>query len=320
MQTNILLDKADTYPLRGICMLMIIFHHAHNRYNSIEFISGGNILLNNPLYSIWHWGYLATGVFFFLSGFGLLFSIQRNSPLDFKWLRIQMKKLILPFLFLWVVYLICFAVWKPYCLNLSLLCEFLTLRSPGRDTWFFQVIIGAYFVIYTIFRYIRNDKFRLPVLWGCCFIYIIIMRKYSAGPWWYNSILNFPMGVICAKYYKIIDSIPDIFILLLSGITYLIVYRYIRIDIIESISFTIFIVWIVKYIDIRSRYFNFIGVNSLLFYFLEKPTRDFLCIQFIDNYWLFTVTAIIVTSIIVLVYNKSKNYISFAKKTCFNNK
>lgn len=224
-----------------------------------------------------------------------------------------MKKLILPFHFLWVVYLICFAVWRPNCLKSSLLCDFFSLRSPYRDTWFFRVIIGAYFVIYIIFRYIRHDKFRLPVLLGCCFIYVIIMIKYSAGPWWYNSILNFPMGVICAKYYKNVDRIPDVIILFFSGITYLVVYRYIRIDIIESLSFTLFIVWTVKYVDIRSRFFKFIGVNSLLFYFLEKPTRDFLLIQFIDNFGLFTITTIMVTSIIVLTYNNSKNCISFAK-------
>lgn len=294
-------------------MLMIIFHHAYIRYNSVEFTSGGEILLNNPLYSIWHWGYLATGVFFFLSGFGLYFSILRNSPLDFKWLRIQMKKLILPFLFLWVVYLICFAIWKPNNLNISLLHYFFTLRSPGRETWFYQVIIGTYFVTFLIFRYIRNDKFRLSILLGCCFIYSIIMRKYSTGPWWYNSIFNFPLGVICANYYKIIDKISDIFVLFLSGITYLLVYRFIMIDIIESLSFTIFIIWIVKYIDIRSRYLKFVGVNSLLFYFLEIPAKYFLCIKFIDNYWLFSIAAIVITSMIVLIYIYSRNYISIAK-------
>lgn len=224
-----------------------------------------------------------------------------------------MKKLILPFLFLWVVYLICFAIWKPSSLNLSLLHYFFTLRSPGRETWFYQVIIGTYFVTYFISRYINNDKFRLPILLGCCFLYVIIMRKYSTGPWWYNSILNFPMGVICAKYFKIIDRIPDIFILLLSGITYLLAYRYIKIDIIESLSFTIFIIWIVKYIDIRSRYLKFVGVNSLLFYFLEIPAKYFLCIKFIDNYWLFTIAAIIVTSIIVLLYNQVKNIIDYQR-------
>ncbi len=316
MRKNKLLDKSDTYPLRGICMLMIIFHHAFLRYKSVEFTSGGEILLNNPLYSVWHWGFLAIGVFFFLSGFGLYYSIQRNSPLRSRWLLTQMKKLILPFLFLWVVYLICFAIWKPSNINSSLWQYFFTLRSPGRETWFYQVIIGTYFVTFFIFRYIRNDKFRLPILLGCCFIYIIIMRKYSTGPWWYNSILNFPMGIICAKYYKNVDRIPDIIILLFSSFIYFIVYRYIRINIIESLSFTLFIVWIVKYIDIRSRFLKFIGVNSLLFYFLEIPAKYFLCINFIDNYWLFTIAAIIVTSVIVLIYNHMKTITRL--KYCFS--
>lgn len=94
-------------------MMMIVFHHSYIRYDSMDFTSEGQNLLINPLYSIWHWGYLATGVFFFLSGFGLYHSIQRNSPLQFSWFFKQLKKLIVPFLFLWLVYLICFVLWKP---------------------------------------------------------------------------------------------------------------------------------------------------------------------------------------------------------------
>ena len=68
--------------------------------------------------------------------------------------------------------------------------------------------------------------------------------------------------------------------------------------------------------DIRSRFLKFVGVNSLLFYFLEIPAKYFLCINFIDNYWLFTIAAIIVTSVIVLIYNHMKTITRL--KYCFS--
>ena len=135
------------------------------------------------------------------------------------------------------------------------------------------------------------------------------MAKYSTGPWWYNSIFCFPIGMTCAKYYSYIDKIPDYVVITLSLTAYILFYRYIGFDIMECISFSIFIIWIIKYIDIRSRYLHFVGVQSLSFYFLETPIKGFFCISLIDNYWLFTISSIVVTSVIALLYNYLQNRI-----------
>lgn len=268
----------------------------------MDFTSEGKNLLINQLYSIWHWGFLATGVFFFLSGFGLYYSIQRNSPLEYSWFFRQIKKMVLPFLFLWIVYLICYVIWEPVNIKWTLLSDFFTLSSPGRETWFFKVIVGTYFITFFIFKYV-SEKLRLPVLVGCTIIYAFVMAKYSTGPWWYNSVFNFPLGMLVAKYYNKVDRIHDYIVIPLSIIAYFLFYRYLRIDILESMAFAFLIIWLCKYIDIRSRYLYFVGVYSLSFYFLEMPSKQFICISFINNYWLFTISAIVMTSLIVLLYS-----------------
>lgn len=164
INSNKLLDKLDTYPLRGICMLMIFFHHSYIRYGSVEFTSGGGQLLINSLYNVKHWGYLATGVFFFLSGFGLYFSMHKNSPLQYNWLLKQMKKLFIPFLFLWIVYIICFLIWKPESLKFSLLYEFFSLCSPGRETWFYRVIVGTYIITFFYFSLCLQRMFTIALI------------------------------------------------------------------------------------------------------------------------------------------------------------
>lgn len=62
------LERSRTYNLRGICMLMIMFHHINNKLGHVfSFMNG--------------WGYIATGIFLFLSGFGLFVSLKkRNTP------------------------------------------------------------------------------------------------------------------------------------------------------------------------------------------------------------------------------------------------
>lgn len=281
-------------------MLMIFFHNAFNRYTNIEFASFGDTLLINPLYSVWNWGFLATGVFFFLSGFGLYYSLSRNSPLSFDYLYKHLKKLFKPFIFLWVFVLCCFFIYATEYLKISLFTEFFTLCSPGRDTWFFKAIIAAYIISFFSFKYIKSEKFRFLVIFSCVFAYIVVMSKLGYGRWWFNSILNFPVGMLVARWYDKIDAIPDLLVIIASFC----IYFFLHYDIVRSIGFSFVIVFAVKYINIRSSYLYFVGYQSLAFYFLENPVRRFICNPYVENYWLLVFSSIVVTSVFVLVYSK----------------
>lgn len=305
--SNNLLDKADTYPLRGICMLMIFFHHAFNRYTNVEFASLGENLLINQLYSVRNWGFLATGVFFFLSGFGLYHSLLRNSPLRWDYLFQHLKKLFKPFIFLWVFILGCFVVYAPEYLNFSLFADFFTLCSPGRDTWFFKIIIAAYIISFFSFKYIKSENVRFLVIFACTFAYMAVMFKLGYGRWWFNSILNFPVGMLVARFYNKIDTIPDLLVLLAGALVYFLFFHFMHgklSEIMQGISFSFVIVYAVKYINIRSNYLYFVGSQSLAFYFLENPVRRFICNPYVENYWLLVLASIAVTSAFVWAYSK----------------
>lgn len=86
-----LFDKENMYNLRGICMMMIIVHHiiwmqmVNNGFDPVPQLT---YIYLNP------WGYLGTGVFFLLSGYGMFFSLQRNMPLTMKYLWDKIWKLL----------------------------------------------------------------------------------------------------------------------------------------------------------------------------------------------------------------------------------
>ena len=76
-------------------MICIILHHLYQYLSSrygITFPVPLVIILSNI-------GYLATGVFFMISGFGLFASLEKNSPINWRYIARHLLNLYLPFLF-----------------------------------------------------------------------------------------------------------------------------------------------------------------------------------------------------------------------------
>lgn len=77
-------SKNNTYEVRGLCMLLILFHHIY-----VQLIQMGccipyvSILLSPG-------GYLGTGLFFFMSGYGLYHSMAFKEilPASYLWKRL----------------------------------------------------------------------------------------------------------------------------------------------------------------------------------------------------------------------------------------
>lgn len=90
LNTRPFMDIQDTYTLRGLCMLMIIVHHVIK------------LMPNCPM-TIWRWGDLGTAVFFFISGWGLYCSMEKRVKIDWSYFGLNIKKLIVPFLVVWLV-------------------------------------------------------------------------------------------------------------------------------------------------------------------------------------------------------------------------
>ena len=120
-------DKDRTYALRGICMLMIMASH-------IPLVLGTNSTFFSR-YLI-GWGYIATGVFFFLSGFGLYMSLTTKHTLPFSWLKVKLKKLIYPFIFaFFLLLLISFVLGQEYFQT-----RFIQTINIIYYTWYYNMV------------------------------------------------------------------------------------------------------------------------------------------------------------------------------------
>ena len=90
---NTYFERRTTNSLRGIAMLAIVLHHIHN-----------NLGFWSPVMS--QVGYLATGLFFFISGYGNTLSIEKRECLKLSWLIDKIKKIYIPFIWAYVLYTI----------------------------------------------------------------------------------------------------------------------------------------------------------------------------------------------------------------------
>lgn len=145
-----MMDKQDTYTLRGICMLMIIVHHVIK------------LMPDCPM-TIWRWGDLGTAVFFFISGWGLYCSMEKREKVDWGYLWNNLKKLIVPFVIVWAVTEVTYQILHP---------EY--GWSGYGKIWFIQVITGAYVVSILTFMLFKQRWLRLVLVSLICGIYIYI--------------------------------------------------------------------------------------------------------------------------------------------------
>ena len=143
--THNLLEKNDTYALRGVCMIMIIVHHTY--LSAIDLPQCHTDSWLRFLDIGWSWGYDGTGVFLFLSGFGMFFSLLRNRPICKTYIKNKVVKLFIPFLWLWAISLAVYILFDAKQLTPQLFTSFLSLDiPPDNEAWFYKVIIGLYTV------------------------------------------------------------------------------------------------------------------------------------------------------------------------------
>ena len=306
---NILFEKESTYSLRGICMLMIIA--SHTTVNS-----------DDSLYSILqfllfdYWGAFGTGLFFLLSGYGMFLSLQKAKEITTNYLLNKLRKLFLPFFYTWVIYLLFFIIFDRSQINLHLLSEFFTLSLPlGIDTWFFKVILGLYLLIILLFRIPISNALRITIISILVFTYYIVFRELSFGPWWYNTVLNFPLGMLFAWRKEMVQNKYYSLLIILSTLAF---SFFTTISFFPYICFSLCAIWFASIINIQYiTGLKFIGINSILFYLLECPSSEYLTSNISSSFILSFLITVISTTILAMIYLKVESYwnmISFRRR------
>lgn len=191
-----LFDKEDTYSLRGLCMIMIIIHHLYQFLNAkygMVFPSYLSRLLQD-------FGYLATGTFFMISGYGLAKSMDAHEPITFSYIYNHIRKLLCPFIFIYLIDVVVHTTLSGLDINLLLYNLFTLTLSDGGTLWFMKLIFLIYVFMLSLHLMIHNITIRLVFTILAFVTYVILAGGYIKlySQWW-NSVLCFPLGYVFAN-------------------------------------------------------------------------------------------------------------------------
>lgn len=301
---NLYFNKEDAYSLRGIAMLMIVIHHI---WMDIV-LSDGEINEVLTSYVFIPWGYLGTGVFFLLSGYGMFFSLTSQRKLKFQYLKVRLWKLIKPFILCYIVTVCFICSFRHDLLTFNLIIDFITLTIPSTVTWFLKVIFITYIISYYVFCCNIKTPYKVYLILILTIFYVGIARLYLPQ-YWYSSILNFPVGMILALLNKYINDKGYLYLLASFSITTMCVTCLgISVTLPMSLLFSLTLVVISRWINIQNHILRFIGKESLSFYLFQMP---FLFIGvstgIVHNWVLFGIMVLSLTYLSAIFYKKINN-------------
>lgn len=280
-------------------MISIILHHIHTTID----LSLGSSFLVKVLNSQ---GYLSTGVFFLLSGYGLTISINNHKPLKLNYLYQKLWTIFSTFLFAYLVSYIGFTISGVEISLTDIIKDICTLTIPFNTTWFLKVIFFVYLVYITL-HYCFESKKALIYFTVLLCVFWVIAKVYL--PIMYNtSVLNFALGMFLVYYKDYISS--KRYLALLITIILFIIFQILDLQPLISLSYSIIVIILFSYINsIKIKFIEYIGENSLIFYLahlylMKVPELTY------SNKFIFILLVFVITSINARLYDYYKKYIA----------
>ncbi|MBR5804320.1 MAG: acyltransferase [Bacteroidaceae bacterium] len=292
------------YALRGIAMLMIMFIHSINEY--AIYTSELSTTLLVPQY-----GQLSCSIFFFMSGYGLYFSLskQRGALLSYLWLHV--KKLLFPFFLAFIGVLLVLHIFKNADNAIYSIkpWNILTLTMPeGTDMWFFKVILIDYVATILLFMLPLKLTNRIGALFCLHALAIVLCYLLNVPGCWFFSNLAFPLGMYFAHYKGHLVQARNT--LLLACLFSLVIYYTIvtlyhtnaPLEIFVNTMCPLLIVLLMSKIPLSPpRWLQYIGKNSLSFYLFNVPIM--LAIPASSMHWVtYFILNLVITWIATILY------------------
>jgi len=194
-------DRDNTLPLRGFLALGIIFHHLAENYEFGIRIGNHTVSIINLFVDM---GTPIVSIFFFMTGYGLAFSL-RNKGNDYLkgFIPSRLGKILPEFLVLSVISILIFHN------SLSdVAIKLIHGNPPLHYSWFIYAIIYAYIAFY-ISACICHAKTNITLVFFSAIIvfYIAVLKYIEFGGWWFLSAPALVIGYIAAAYEPVITKL-----------------------------------------------------------------------------------------------------------------
>lgn len=182
--------KEGSTILKVLLPFLIILHHLSFKIEDLSLFS--------------NWGVFIVSLFFFMSGYGLVYSFHNKN----NYLNDFFAKRIFPVI---VPFLICVCIYQLYILvegslSFNLGISDLLLRGDTNGilpaSWFVFEIIIVYLVFLGVYSAIGEKSDAEWIFIGLIIAIVGLLFIMGYGAWWAISIGGFALGVVFAKYSK----------------------------------------------------------------------------------------------------------------------
>lgn len=262
------LTKDDSMALRGIAAIMIMFSHY------LSYMDGSTQGGVGPAKLLEWFGGLGVCLFFFLSGYGLWFSVNKKSITpDFLYRRL--KTVIPVYLVFRTIFGVAFGEYSEGVL--SFIEYLLGLRDP---LWFVSEILIIYVLFFLAAKIKREKLIIIMTVFLLIMSVVFLLLGFDAR--WYNANLTFVLGMIVAKnrermllwaYRCYWAKFATVFLIFsICAILFSIFKAYIwsaALKLVAGGAFSIIFVLLLIKIQLKSRLLLYIGKKSLHFYILH---------------------------------------------------
>lgn len=305
------LSKETCNMIRGVAAFIIVLHHL-----------SGYISFGKPLDFIFkNIGALMATVFFFYSGYGLMYNLKNKEGYIQSFARKRLPSVIIPYVLatiFYVLYQLFTGTFQGFAYYLSEMKKGYTLVPYS---WYVIVIIILYCIFYISFRWLTIEKGLF-----LCFLlnigYMLIVNAIGFGEWWYNTCFAFFFGIVFSMYYNKADFFLQkkpvlkflgfsflFLILLVSGKQFSQVYVLMIIKSLRAVVFCICVLYISMLLPKRVKLFELLGNLSFEIY-LYQGFAISVCWEFFrGNTILFICTVLIITLVAAYIMHKINNKI-----------
>lgn len=222
----------QTKMIQGICCLGVILHHLTQYVTNYSGEGVGPVGIFNDI------GFLFTGVFFFISGYGLVVSLERKPDYLKTFLLNRLSAVLIPFWLVNLLLVIGSILFFGYHKSLqTIVAEVLGLRLINSNGWFIIEIVLFYVMFFLLCTCCKKRELALAIL----SIFALIVMRYSfyaghdvsgdqshyfRGEWWYNSTFLFVLGLWYGRFAPAINRflektyrilLPVCFVLAFAG-------------------------------------------------------------------------------------------------------
>ncbi len=205
----------DAFSLRnskafqGFLAILVILHH-------IYIILHREMLNEDSLKLFEHTGVIIVGFFFFCSGYGLITSLYQKENYLGGFMKKRVFTVLAPFFICNYAYMITtLLMGKKYVMS-DLLYAFFGLKLLNSQMWFAVEILLLYICFYLIFRFIRHEGIAFMAM-GLVVAGMIagslllghdrsteVTGSWFRGEWWYNTTFIFYIGMLAARFKKVL--------------------------------------------------------------------------------------------------------------------